>query len=202
MKDLLKIKSRIFGTQFLDDGILTNYSQKHQDEYLEEILESLTNEQENFVVFEPLEKKIKTAKELKKQALWMNEDKDGKKPDIVLYNLSDNLYYAYIRKKNIVYPEIAPRIPKEPDLEKHNYGLFIPSGVIIRRVPQNILGTGVLGRAFIGMNYIEILDSLIGNAYQEVLTHEVMHIIHPQKKEMEIRHMTRNYIGSKNTIYH
>ena len=82
------------------------------------------------------------------------------------------------------------------------FGLFVPSGVIIRRVSQNILGTGVLGRAFLGMNYIEILDSLFGNAYQEVLTHEVMHIMYPQKKEMEIRHITRNYVGPKNTIYH
>ncbi len=205
MKEVLDLKSRIFGTQFLDEGILTNYSQKDQDQYLEEILESLSREKDkDFVVFEPLEKKVRSAEELDNQILWIENEKTKIKQNIILYEFEKDMYYVYVKRKQTqdIYTSIAPKIPKDPDLKKHNYGLFIPSGVVVRRVSQSILGTGVLGRAFIGMNYIEILDSLLGNAYQEVLAHEVMHIMHPDKKEMEIRNMTRNYIGPKNTIYH
>lgn len=200
MNNILEIKSKIFGTEFKQE-VFTNFPQK--DEYLEEILNSLTNKEhtKDFIVFNALETKIKSIKQAEEQSLWI-DDKKVNETKMVLYQLSDNLYYVYTRRKSReVFTNISPKIPKDPELE-HKYGLFVPSGVIIRRVAQNILGTGVLGRAFLGMNYIEILDSLSGNAYQEVLTHEVLHIIHPQKKEREIRHMTRNYIGPKNTVYH
>jgi hypothetical protein len=29
-----------------------------------------------------------------------------------------------------------------------------------------------------------------------------LHILHPEKKEMDIRQMTRNYLGVQNTTYH
>ena len=205
---ILGLKSRVFNTKLLDEPILSNSSQsfqKDKDKYLEEILESLSNQNTNqdFVVFNALEKKVKSVKQLEEQSLWIDEKKVDENAKMVFYQLSDNLYYVYTRSKTpIVYSNVAPKIPIDPDLQQSIGGLFVPSGVMIRRVSQNILGTGVLGRAFLGMNYIEILDSLSGNAYQEVLTHEVLHIIHPQKKEMEIRHMTRNYVGPKNTIYH
>ena len=73
------------------------------------------------------------------------------------------------------------------------YG-FIPSNITVRRVPSYILGTGVLGRAFIHQNYVEILDSLIGTDYIEVLTHELFHINMPHYSETQIRSMTRRYI--------
>jgi hypothetical protein len=106
---------------------------------------------------------------------------------------------VYKREKD----EKAPKYIQDHVSEgKSEYGLFVPSGVTVSRVPTSVLGTGVLGRAFIYQNHIEILDSLFGNEYIEVLTHEVLHILHPEKKEMDIRQMTRNYLGVQNTTYH
>ncbi len=197
MTAIAELKSRIFGLEIEEEEIFTN---KPQFE-LEEILESITKEEEtDFLVFKPLEKKV--IEEVEAQSLIVEVKEETSR--ILLYELADNLYYVYTKAKQSIYfnsIKVSPKIPKDPNLQ-HNYGLFVPSGVVVRRVPQNILGTGVLGRAFLGQDYIEILDSLSGNAYQEVLTHEILHILHPEKKEREIRDMTRNYIGHKNTIYH
>jgi hypothetical protein len=107
----------------------------------------------------------------------------------------DKTYQMYV-------PKDSEESEKKYIQQTISYGLFALSGVTVRRVPQHILGNGVLGRAFIHSNYIEILDSLIGNEYNEVLTHEVLHILHPEKKEMDIRQMTRNYLGANNIAYH
>lgn len=124
-------------------------------------------------------------------------------PKIILYETDKNTYYVYRRiekeekEKWFNYIKAQYQIKQE----EKTYDLFVPTGVTINRVPQNVLGTGVLGRAFIYQLHIEILDSLVGNAYQEVLTHEVLHIIHPEKKEVEIRSMTKMYVGAK-SVYH
>lgn len=69
----------------------------------------------------------------------------------------------------------------------HSYG----PGVIINRVPQSILGHNVLGRAFIGLNYIEILESLHGNDFEEVKRHELNHIFYPCLSEQQVSDKTR-----------
>ena len=145
---------------------------------LEEILESLER-QEKVAIFQPEEKK--PVEILNEEVLVVESEK---KPDIILYELNDDTYYVF----KAGYED-----------KTTSYGVFIPTGVTVRRVPQHVLETGVLGRAFINSNYIEILDSLVGSEYNEVLTHEVLHIMHPEKKELEIRQMTRNYLG--NTVY-
>ncbi|MBT3720562.1 hypothetical protein HN789_00660 [archaeon] len=202
-RSIIKLKARIFGFDFVDKPILSN---SNENQILEEILESLSLKkyQENFVIFNPLEKIIESKKEFDNQEILINDNKISSKAKILLYEFEQGMYYVYTKKESNINPylDLNPKIHNPKSEFEMPFGLFVPSGVIIRRVSQNILGTGVLGRAFLGMNYIEILDSLFGNAYQEVLTHEVMHIMYPQKKEMEIRHITRNYVGPKNTIYH
>lgn len=61
----------------------------------------------------------------------------------------------------------------------------------IHRVPGQRLGYKVLGRAFPWYGLIEIRDDLTGNDFIEVKTHEILHIIHPQMSEYNIRAMTK-----------
>lgn len=193
-KNVLLLKQRIFGIEL--EELLYNQPDKFT---LEEILETLArkNEEKTAFVF-PLEQQIESEKIEPDEQFLLIEEPNEIKPQFVFYEVLENLYYVYFRSE-VYENKLKEFVPKE---EKSEYGLFLPSGVTVRRVPQNILGTGVLGRAFIYHNQIEILDSLMGHEYFEVLTHEVLHILHPEKKEPEIRQITRNYLGSHNTVYH
>lgn len=193
-KNVLLLKQRIFGIEL--EELLYNQPDKFS---LEEILETLARESEdkNAFVF-PLEQQIKSERIKPEEQILIIEEPGEIKPKFVFYEVLENLYYVYFRSE-VHENKLKEFVPKE---DKSEYGLFLPSGVTVRRVPQNILGTGVLGRAFIYHNQIEILDSLMGHEYFEVLTHEVLHILHPEKKEPEIRQITRNYLGSHNTVYH
>ncbi|AJF61859.1 TPA: hypothetical protein HA239_02135 [Candidatus Woesearchaeota archaeon] len=181
----MKLKERVFS------GKQSKFS-------LDEILESLAKqtEEKKAFVFIPENRNI-SIKELEEQVLLV--DLPDPKHNILLYEVSRDFYYVYTKqdKREPVWTEYAISEKQE----EKDYGLFAPSGVIVRRVSQNTLGNGVLGRAFIHSNYIEILDSLMGSEYQEVLTHEVLHILHPEKGEMDIRQMTRYQLGSR-TTYH
>jgi hypothetical protein len=181
---MLSLKERIFG------DTISESQQSIANPVLEDILESLVR-QEKMFVFTP---EIPVRQEqLEEQELLV--EKTGVKPSLLLYEIAHNSYLVYVREENI-YSSEKPGNASKTD----SYGLFVPSGVVVRRVPQNILGNGVLGRAFIHSSYIEILDSLMGHEYMEVLTHEVLHIMHPEKKEADIRQMTRNYLPF--TVYH
>lgn len=65
------------------------------------------------------------------------------------------------------------------------------NNIEIRKVPRFRLGYNVLGRAFPPSGLIEIAEDLYGQDFQEVKTHEMLHIKHPQKSEYEIRQLTR-----------
>ena len=60
----------------------------------------------------------------------------------------------------------------------------------IRRVPRHMLGYGVLGRARINSRIVEIASDLYGYMFEKVKTHEILHILHPEKSEEEIIEMT------------
>jgi len=64
-------------------------------------------------------------------------------------------------------------------------------GWIIRKVPRQQLGYGILGRAFPYMGLIEIAADLYGNDFEEVRTHEILHMQHPEKSEFDIRLLTK-----------
>jgi hypothetical protein len=161
----------------------------------ERILEELLKAEAKHAVFNP--DKEKSIEELEQQDILLNAPGDKK---LLLYKIDEDRYFVYWRHDEGDDEQKKKKRQSDYGGDK-DYGLYIPTGVVVQRVPQNILGNGVLGRAFIGQNYIEILDSLVGDAYMEVLTHEVFHIQYPEKREMEIRHMTRNYIGDR-AIYH
>jgi hypothetical protein len=196
----LGLKERIFGE------VISNSDENRFS--LEEVLEALAREEKTrkaFII--PLrENENSSIDMLSRQNILVEEEKKQEKPNIILYEFLENTYYVYSRKKKDEKDEgndftYSPNAKTSTSKEEHSYGLFIPTGVVVRRVPQNILGNGVLGRAFIHQNYIEVLDSLVGNEYTEVLTHEVFHIMYPDKHELEIRNMTKNYVGDK-AVYH
>ena len=68
-------------------------------------------------------------------------------------------------------------------------------GVTIRRVPKEILGYRILGRAFPWMNMVEISDELSGNDFEEVKLHELLHIQDPHASEYNIRLRTKDILG-------
>jgi hypothetical protein len=81
-----------------------------------------------------------------------------------------------------------------PKKSRSSFGYYEHSysaGIIINKVPQSVLGHNVLGRAFISLNYIEILESLQGLDLEEVKKHEINHIFYPHLSEQEIRDRTR-----------
>lgn len=65
------------------------------------------------------------------------------------------------------------------------------NNIEIRKVPKFKLGYNILGRAFPSAGLIEIADDLYGQDFQEVKTHELLHVKHPEKTEYEIRQLTR-----------
>jgi len=71
------------------------------------------------------------------------------------------------------------------------YYLFVQDSVRITRLPEYVLGQGVLGVAFPHSNYVLILDSLHGTDFEEVLRHEMNHIMFPCLTEYETRIRTR-----------
>lgn len=107
--------------------------------------------------------------------------------------IKNNADYSYImEKENKNKPKAvyyySPKIIKPAEA----YYTFIPSGVTIRRAPQAHLGFGVLGRAFPGLNVIEILETLYGSDFEEVKFHEVKHVQYPLLSEIEIRQKVKS----------
>ncbi|MBI2672910.1 hypothetical protein HYX19_01500 [Candidatus Woesearchaeota archaeon] len=98
-------------------------------------------------------------------------------------------YNDRIQKNNagLVYYHVSYN--KKREVASHNFYVSLPSGAIVLRVPQSILGENVLGTAEIGTNIIRILDSLEGDEFLEVLYHESMHLKHPNAPEYEVRNM-------------
>ncbi|MBI2675242.1 MAG: hypothetical protein HYX24_02195 [Candidatus Aenigmarchaeota archaeon] len=91
----------------------------------------------------------------------------------------------------------AVNLEAEQEKKAINYNYYVPllqmayMGVVIRRVPRWHLGYGVLGRAFPFYGLVEIAQDLYGKDFEEVKTHELMHIKYPDRPENEIRQMTK-----------
>jgi len=133
---------------------------------LEEILEQLTRNPQQVAVVEDapvLEERVLARSEI--------EVLQEEQPLLLLYKTSSDTYRLFARTDK---------------------GTYVPRQIEVEKVPEHILGVGVLGRAFIYENRIQILDSLTGSDYMEVLTHEVLHIRLPHYDEFKIREATRN----------
>ncbi len=117
---------------------------------------------------------------------------------------------AQQKKVGIVYYEPTPvgeegkeegsiYVVEEEEESKFAY-MFVPRNVQVHRVSQNVLGPNVLGRTWPGSGQIEILNSLYGDAFREVLQHELNHINYPHLSEQEVREKTKMQVA--NPIYH
>ena len=71
------------------------------------------------------------------------------------------------------------------------YLIYTPGGIQIFRVPQSVLGHNILGRAWMGTNRIEILETLHGQEFEEVKLHEMNHLFYPFLNELQIRQKTK-----------
>jgi hypothetical protein len=175
--DVAKLKSRIFWNK--DDEVVED----NLDPSLEEIMEMLVKEGHKAEILEERGDDGQAD-----ENTWLLAEEQlfrDKVPEVILYSIEKNVYQIYTRKKSTT----------GADWEQNVGDIYVPVGVTVERVQQNVLGIGVLGRAFIYQNHIQILDRLIGPEYFEVLTHEVFHIMYPEKNEVSIRMMTRNYVG-------
>lgn len=84
------------------------------------------------------------------------------------------------------------------DLNKRNYDIFsgegyifVPPGIRIERKSQKDIGYGILGTANKSAGVIQILDSLYGKDFEEVLTHESIHIENWDATESWVRYETK-----------
>jgi hypothetical protein len=106
-----------------------------------------------------------------------------------------------IPPRNIIAPIITHRNNKKEYSAGYDHYLFSPSalaytthvppGVMVVRSSGQVLGNGVLGRCYKGGNIIEIRDDLYGQDFEEVLRHEVNHVMFPYLGEHEVRSKTR-----------
>jgi hypothetical protein len=113
-----------------------------------------------------------TKNEIIKEIERVNREENNNKPKSYLVRY----YYCTIFQKKQLY----------------NFYVYMPGGLILERVSHHALGPGVLGRAFPGLNLIQIREDLYGNDFEEVKKHEVNHIIFPYLNESEIRSKTKS----------
>lgn len=179
-QSILELKARIFGleaivSQTLKEDIDTGRFT------LEEVLEWLARQEGKPIIMH--ESRPLDIEELDKSFFFPDEH-IRPKPKVLLYDVGKGYYYVYKQREG----------PKKGEHRMDQPKLYVPTGVVVRMVPSSILGNGVLGRAFLHQNYIEILNTLAGADYTEVLTHELLHIRHPEYGEMKVRQITRTYI--------
>ena len=172
---------------------------------LEEVLEIIEKQKKEEIMI--VKDRTKDSFDLKEPWLLLDQELvEKKEPEIILYEISDGKYFVYKKKKTEDFKsEIKPKYSPGDLLlsgeDSRINSLYLPTGIIVEVVPQYVLGDNVLGRAFVYQNRIQILNTLSGNDYHEVLTHEMFHIKHPEMSETNIRLMTRNYVG-ENARYH
>ncbi|MFH1505856.1 MAG: hypothetical protein ABIE94_02610 [archaeon] len=146
------------------------------DHVLREILKQITHQER----MEQAQKEELPQEEIKKAI----EEASQEETD-------DYFYYNKKTKKGVVgvvYYSSAKSKEKEDEMYMYS---VLPMGAVIRRVPQQVLGEHVLGRAWLFSHVIEILDTLHGSDFEEVKRHEILHLQYPLNTERQIRDMTR-----------
>ncbi|MBT3463538.1 hypothetical protein HN827_01990 [archaeon] len=172
---------------------------------LDEVLEILWKQQKEEILIV----KDKTKEKFNINEPWLLLDQElslNNSPKIILYEISDGKYFVYKKKnpedfKKEIKPNYSPADLLLNGESSRINSMYLPTGITVETVPQHVLGDNVLGRAFIYQNRIQILNTLSGNDYHEVMTHEIFHIQNPEMNERNIRMMTKNYIGG-NARYH
>jgi len=105
------------------------------------------------------------------------------------YNVRYSRYEKYSEDKEI--PQMTYYPFSNINFDAEFNASYTCININIRRATQAELGFGVLGCAFLGTNCVKVLDYLEGNAFEEVLHHEINHIMNPELTERQIRHKTK-----------
>ncbi len=103
--------------------------------------------------------------------------------------LNDLGYLSAFERALVKYDSYVNR-PEFRDPYVRDYFVHIPAGAHIEKVPQSVLGEGVLGTCEPHIGRIRVLDTLYNASFMEVLMHEVFHLQHPGASERAIRNMT------------
>ncbi len=106
-------------------------------------------------------------------------------------SIDEAVRYALPGQKTDYIPDI-PEGYKVPGIK--DFTVFMQS-LPVQRVPQHMLGYGVLGRCYTGSRLIQIRDDLYGKDFQEVDVHEQKHAVNPGMSEPEVRLWTRTMLG-------
>jgi len=149
----------------------SNLNPKEEKIILESIAKKFNSEYDDFI--------RKSAKEKEKKIIKLKdaaEIKDKKNNEEKLKR--NKIYYIPSFKNRLLY-------------YNGSFYVYTPSGTRVERVSQGVLGNNVLGRAFPGLNIIQILDTLYGLDFEEVKKHEVNHILYPFLTEDQIRLKTK-----------
>ena len=140
-----------------------------------------------------LDQKQPITKSSSKDSKAVQLKKDSEEEEQNLTELPQSTYQIMKEEEEKI-RKFAPKYTlhkKNPLLYEFNY-TFVPEGAQVKRVPQTLLGYGVLGMAFPGLKLIYVLETLQGNDFDEVLKHERNHILHPWMTEQQIRFKTKN----------
>ena len=149
------------------------------------------------IIYREAEEKALKIRKILAEAKQKDTDKSALKQSFKDdFFIADEDEEAKISKKSMTMMIISPNQayyykPRKNRATLGYYSNAYSPGTIINRVPQSVLGHNVLGRAFIGLNYVEILETLQGNDFEEVKQHEMNHINFPHLTEQEIRSKTR-----------
>lgn len=165
--------------QYYIKEINSNSNEDNNKEILESIARKFNSEYDEFIKNKIDEEKIVKLKDIGKSKV---KEEINKKEKYYKENekkiIKKNYYYLPSFKNKLLY-------------YNGSFYVYTPSGTKIERVSQAILGHNVLGRAFPGLNIIQILDTLYGLDFEEVKKHEVNHIIYPFLTEEQIRLKTK-----------
>ncbi len=79
--------------------------------------------------------------------------------------------------------------------------VHVPSWIKVHRAPFHHFGASLFGLAYTASGDVHIREDLEGDAFSEVLFHEVLHQLYPMNAEHEIRAMVRSRFGERGKIH-
>lgn len=82
-----------------------------------------------------------------------------------------------------------------------SFYVHVPSWVKVSRAPFHVFGSSLFGLAYTSTGEVQIREDLEGDAFSEVLQHEVFHQLYPSCSEAQIRQFTLARFGSRAVIH-
>ena len=131
---------------------------------------------------------------------FKSEDFEKKSKDgIILISSIDeiNLKKGYYKQSGVLlsaenmYFEQLKKSRGYDSFSQEGY-IFVPPGIRVERLAQKDIGYGILGTASLSGRVIQVLETLYGKEFEEVLLHETLHIQNWDKPESWVRYETKH----------